>query len=103
MVGVQALQTAFDRPPNVVRPAVDAAVMGSGLGIDVPAEFGGDLHAVAHRRQRFADHLLVAERPIGFRGIEEVDAAVDRIANQRDHLCPVGNLACLAVAHAAQR
>ena len=64
--------------------------------IDVEAELGGDHHLVADRRQRLADQLLVGERAVDLGGVEERDAAVDRGADQRDHLCPVGSLAVAA-------
>ena len=58
---------------------VDAAVLAR-LGIDVEAELGGDHHPVAHRPQRLADHLLVGEGAIDLGGVEEGDAALDRVA-----------------------
>ena len=96
-------ERALDGAPDVVGPAVDPAVVDPGVGIDVPAELGGDLHPVAHRLQRLADHLLVGEGTVDLGGVEEVHAALDRGAQQLDHLRPVGQLPRLAVAHGAER
>ena len=43
-------------------------------------------HLIAERRQRLADQLLVRERTVGLRGVEERDAALEGGADQRDHL-----------------
>ena len=63
----------------------------AGLGIDAEAEFGGDDHLVAERREGLADHFLVGEGAVDFGGVEEGDAALDRRADQRDRrpACPV--------------
>jgi hypothetical protein len=45
---------------------------------------------IAHRRERFADELLVHVRAIGLRGLEERDATVNRRTDGRDALLPAG-------------
>jgi hypothetical protein len=52
---------------------------------------------------RLADELLVRERPVHLRGVEERHAALDRGARESDHLVPVGDRqVALAHAHAAE-
>ena len=79
----EALERPFDRLPDALRLAGDAAVR-PGLRIDVEAELGRDHHVVPERAQRLADDLLVLERPIDLGGIEEGNAAFDRGADQLD-------------------
>ena len=43
----------------------------------IEAEFGGDHHLVAQRRQRFADQFFIDIGPIDFRRVEESDAELD--------------------------
>ena len=79
----EPLQRAVDRLPDVLGPAVDAAIFAR-LGIEVEAELGGDHDLIAERRERFADDFLVLEGAIDFGRIEEGHAALDRGADQRD-------------------
>ena len=94
------LQRALDGAADVLRTAVDAAVVDAGLGIDVPAELGGNDHLTSEGAERFADELLVAEGAIGLGGVYERDATLDRRAEQRDHLPAID---WVAVAHGAER
>ena len=103
IVGLEASQAAFDSFPDMGRLAVDAAMVHAGVGVDVPTELGGDLDLVAERHEGFAHHHLVRERTIGLGGVEEIDAALDRLADEGDHLRPILKFAGLAIAHAAQR
>src|SRR6185312_2656780 len=102
VVGAEALQAALDGAADLLGAAVDVAAMRTGLLVDIPAELGRDQDLVAHAGKRFADHFLVGPRPIDFGGVEEIHAALDRRAQQLDHLRPVGNGARLAVAHGAK-
>ena len=61
--------------------------------VEVEAELRRDHDLVADGLERLADELLVRERPVDLRGVEEGDAALDRRADQRDHLLPVGGSA----------
>ena len=71
--------------------------------VQVEAELRRDHDLVADGLERLADELLVRERPVHLRGVEEGDAAVDRGADQRDHLLPVGKRrVALAHPHAAE-
>jgi hypothetical protein len=55
------------------------------------------------RLSRLADEFFVRERAVGFGSIEEGDAAIDRGANQRDHLCLIaGRTVARAHAHTAE-
>ena len=100
-VGAQSSQGAVDGGADVVGPARDAR-LGAVL-VEGEAELGGDDDVVADRLQCLADELLVVERAVDLGGVEEGDAAVDRSAQERDHLVPWGSRAeGLAHAHAAE-
>jgi hypothetical protein len=102
IVGLKASQAALDGRLDVLRLAVDAAVVHAGDRVDIPAEFGGNLNLRAERPERFADHLLIDEGAVRFRRVEEVDAALDRLTDKRDHLGPIPKQARFAVAHASE-
>src|SRR5271166_820582 len=70
-------------------PAVEAGIAHAGLGINVPAELGGDHHLVADRLQRFAHQHFVGPGAVGLRRVEEGDAKVVCPANDGDRLLPV--------------
>src|SRR4051812_26894227 len=74
-------QGCFAAGPHVLRPAVDAA-RGRILRIADDAELGRYLHLVAAPGDRAADQLLVLERAVDVRRVEqrhpELDGAVDR-------------------------
>ena len=84
-----------------VRPAGDAGLLA--VLVEGEPELGGDDDVVAHRLQRLADQLLVVEGAVDLGGVEEGDAAVDRGAEERDHLVARRSRAeRLAHAHAAE-
>lgn len=100
-VRLQPLERSLDDVADVLRPAVHALV--PGRAGDVDAEFGGDHHLITDRLQCLADDLLILERPIDLRGVEESDAALECRADQADgirrrHRLPIG----LADPHAAE-
>ena len=68
-------QAGLARHRHIVRLAVDAATLAIGAA-DV-AELRGDDEPLAPARDGRADQLFVAARPIGVRGVEKGDAAVD--------------------------
>jgi hypothetical protein len=76
-IGPQALQHPVDRPPDVVRAAVEPAARLPGLRVDVPAELRLDHHLVAHRLQRLADDPLGLEGPVRLGRVEQGDPLVD--------------------------
>ena len=58
---------------------------------------------IAHRRERLADEFLVGERAIGFGGVEQGHAALDRRADQRNPGLLVDRRAIgMAQSHAAE-
>src|SRR5579863_9635700 len=68
------------------RSAVEAGLTAA---LDLEPELRRDRDAAAERFERLADKLLVRVRPVHRGGIEERDAALDRGANQPDHLRPI--------------
>ena len=103
VIGLHTFQAAIHSGPNMGRLTVDAAIVHARIGVDVPTKLGGDLHLIAERQESLAHHLLVRKWTIGLGGIEEVDAALDRLADEADHLRPILKFAGFAIAHAAQR
>ena len=87
-VGAQPPQRAVDGGADVLGPAGDAGLVA--VLVEGEAELGGDDDLVADRLERLADELLVVERAVDLGGVEEGDAAVDRGAQERDHLARVG-------------
>ena len=77
----------------------------AGFRVEMEAEFGGDHHLVAERRQRLANHLLVGEGAIHLGGVEKGHATLEGGADQRDAAGPVDAVA-LSIAeiqpHAAE-
>jgi hypothetical protein len=82
LFGLEASQAALDSGFDVLRLTVDAAIVQACVGIDIPTEFGGDFHLVAEWRESVAHHLLIRKRTINLGGIEEVNAALDRFADE---------------------
>src|SRR4051794_23768692 len=103
VVGLEPFQAAFDGGPDMGWLAVDAAMVHAGVRVDVPAKLGGDLDLVAQRLEGLAHHRLIRQGTIGFGGVEEIDAALYRLANEGDHLRPILNFTRFAISHAAQR
>ena len=101
-VGPQPRERGIDDRANVIGPAVEVRAGGAVTG-QVEAELGGDHHAVAQRRQRFAQQFFIGERAIDFGGVEQGHPAFHRRAQQRDHRRFVGRRAIRpAHPHAAQ-
>ncbi|MNV66056.1 hypothetical protein D3C71_1587900 [compost metagenome] len=98
-VGLQPRQAGLGHRADTLGATVQARI---GMAI-LEAELGGDHELVAERGQRLAEQFLVEERPIGFGGIEEGHALLDRGAQQRDRLAAVGRRTiAIAQPHAAQ-
>src|ERR1051326_6341951 len=64
------------------------------LQIDVETELGGDDDLVPYGSEGFAHEFFIRKRTIGFGGVEQRDAALDRRAKECDRL---GFLVCLTV------
>lgn len=100
----KALERPLDPSPDGLRPAVERPRSVARLrGLEVEAELGRDHDLVAYRSERFPDELLVRERAVHLRRVEEGDAAVDRGADERDHHPHVaGGAVAPAHRHAAE-
>jgi hypothetical protein len=71
--------------------------------VEGEAELRRDDDLVADRRQRLADYLLVLVRTVNLGRVEERDAVVDRLPQERHHGRSFGRRTeALADAHAAQ-
>ena len=84
----QPLQRALRHLANVLRPAVEPGLLS--ILVPLEGELGGDHDLSAERRECLAEELLVPERAVRLRGVEECDAALDGGADERDRLLPVG-------------
>src|SRR5439155_10196500 len=71
---------------DVRRPAIHAALL---AGFELEPELRRNDRAIAERRERFADELLVRERAVRFSRVEERDAAIEGRSNEGDHLLRV--------------
>src|SRR5581483_6403742 len=99
-VGAEAPQRVVDAAANRLRPAIGAARLSAR---ELEAELRRDHDPVADRLERFADELLVVERAVDLRGVEERDAALDRGPDQGDSLLPRRDRReALAQPHAAE-
>ena len=67
--------------------------------VEVESELRGDHDLVADGLERLAHELLVRERPVHLRGVEEGHATFDGRPDQGDHLLPVGKRRVVAEAH----
>jgi hypothetical protein len=100
VVGAEPAQRVVDAPSDRHRPAVRP---GRRSGRELEAELRGDDNLVAEGLERLADDLLVVERPVDLRGVEERDAAFDRCADQGDRTLPVRDRwEALAHSHTAE-
>jgi hypothetical protein len=87
LVELEPPQAALARLPQVVRMPVDRPLTGPGA---LQPALGGDHEVVRVRVERLADQLLADVRPVGVGGVDEVDAQLDRAAQHRLRLVPVG-------------
>jgi hypothetical protein len=72
-------------------------------GIQFEPELGRYHHLSTEGSEGFAHELFVRERTVRFGGIEECDATLDGLPEQRDHLLLVcGGTVAIAHAHAAE-
>ena len=96
----QAPERALDGAADPLGTAVDAAVVDASVGIDVPAELGGDHHLhFGTGTSASPTSLLVAEWAVELGGVEEGHATFNRRADQRDHVVAID---LVAIAHAAE-
>src|SRR5260370_29247076 len=66
--------------------AIQAVRPGSPARSDVEAEFGGNHHLLANRRERFTDKPLIRKRTVDLRRVKERDSPIHRRTDKRDHL-----------------
>ena len=100
-VDAEPAQRALDGAVDVLRSARDAGR--APVLVEREAELRGDDHLVAVRGEGLADDLLVDERPVDLRRVEEGHSASDRVTDQRDRLGAVRQRSvALAHPHAAQ-
>ncbi len=98
----QPLQRRIANLADALGTAVHAALLAR-FRIDGEPEFRGNHHPVAHGLERFADDLLIGERPIHLGRVEQGDAAIHRLTDQRDAFLPAQRVAVAEVQpHAAE-
>src|SRR5579863_6474654 len=82
------LQRPVDALSDVFRLTIQADRMRVTVGINLKPEFGCDQHLVADRRESFTYKFFIHERSVDLSGVEEIDTAFHRVANEGDHLLP---------------
>jgi hypothetical protein len=97
-VGAEPPEGAVDGAADVLGIAGQSGL--AALLVEREAELGGDDDLVAHGREGFADEFLVAIGAVDLGGVEEGDSAIDRGAQQVDHLATVARVRAEALAHA---
>jgi len=106
VVRAEALQRSLDTLAHVLGRAVDRAerrkVAGHRVGPDVAGELGRDHIVLAMPLDGVADEHLIGHRAVQLRGIEEVDADLERMADRRRRLVLVGRAVERRHSHAAQ-
>ena len=105
VVGAEPLERPFDRAADVVGGAVERTDRRHVAGRRVvhPAgELGRDHVLVAPALDRAADQLLVGQRAVQLRGVEEVDPELQRPLDRRDRLVLVGRAVEGRHAHASE-
>ena len=99
-IGLESGQRGVGDLPDVRGPAVEPRLLAA---LELEAKLGRNHHLIANRAERFPDELFIRERPVGFGGIEERDATVNRRADGRDGFFPArGRPVTEAEAHAAE-
>jgi hypothetical protein len=84
-VDAQPLQRRVADLSDVLGSVIHAGLLAR-LWINREAEFGGDHHLVSYGLQGLTDNLLVGEGAVDLGGVEEGDAPIHRLADQRDAL-----------------
>ena len=101
VIDAEPLQAAVATAAHVLGRAPDRPLRRVGQ-VAHDAELGGDEHAIAMRRQRLPDQLLVGVRPVHVGRVEERDAEVDGPVDRRDRLRVVARAVEVGHAHAAE-
>ena len=99
-LGLEPLEHRLHDLLDVVRPTVEAVARA--VRVDPEAELGRDHHLVTKGSQRLAHELLIREGAVGFGGVKEGHAPLDRRADDLDPMLPIGRRAVVRVEpHAA--
>ena len=97
----QSPQRRIGHLADVLRSAVDA--VRRAVGVEAKPKLRRNHDPVAKWRQRLAEQLLVAKRPVGLGRVEERHPALERRVQQADRVRLVRRLAIgMAESHAAQ-
>lgn len=100
-VGAQPPQRVLDARTDRLRAAVEPGLAAGAE--EVEAELGRDHDLVADWFERLTDQLLVVERPVHLRGVEQGDTAFHRRPQPRDPVFPFGKRRKrMSQAHAAK-
>ncbi len=102
VVSPQTPQAAFHRTSDLGRFAIHSTSKLSCLLVDVPTEFGGNFHPMAHAGEGFADHFFICPWAIDFRSVKKVDTLINGLAKEGNHILPIFNLLRLSVTHGAE-
>ncbi|GAA1728738.1 hypothetical protein GCM10009809_25410 [Isoptericola hypogeus] len=95
-VGAQSPQRRVRDASDLLGPAVEAALP----ALDVEAELRGDDDLVADGLERLAHELLVDVRAVDLGGVDEGHTAVDRPAQDGDHVVTVAGVRAVGLGHA---
>jgi hypothetical protein len=99
-IGLEPRERRAGDLADVRRSAVQPRLLPA---FELESELRRDDDLIANVRERFADEILVRERPVRFGGIEERDAAIDGGTNDRDAVFASRRLSVAeADAHAAE-
>jgi hypothetical protein len=97
VVGREPPQRTFDRNANVLRSAIEGTCAARHVGD--PAELRCEHDLVAAVLDRPPDELLVGERAVRLRGIQERGTEIERAMDRQDGLCFVGPGSGVGVGH----
>jgi hypothetical protein len=100
VIDVQPLEAALDRLADVRGARVDPAVLGARPADESELRREHDLVTLA--RDRAADELLIRERAVGVRRVEQREAELERAVDRRDRLGVIAGAVEFAHAHAAE-
>src|SRR5215469_4347241 len=100
-IAPESPERGFCDLPDVLGSTVEARL--ATFGADVESEFCSDHHLIAARRERLPYQLLVRERAVHLRRVEERHATINGCPDEGDHLLLVTRWpVARAHAHAAE-
>ena len=86
-IGLQSGQRSVGDLPDVRGTAVEPRLLAA---LELETKLGRNHHLIANRAEGLADEYFIRERSVGFGGIEERDATVNRRADDRNALVTAG-------------